>query len=128
MNFNWKPFAVLAAVIIVLFLIGIAFLSIFGAGRYSGGPWMMGPWMMGMGFFWIFPIIGILIMLTFMFIFFNMMAGWKGGPMDWMRQNGPRDNPNQSPIDALVHVCPSCGSAVQTDWNVCPHCGTDLKK
>jgi zinc-ribbon domain len=93
-----------------------------GAG-WPGMWWGMG----GMGFFWIFPLFGLVMMLTMMFFFIGMFTG-RGGPMDWMFGNRPRDNQSRPPFNVGDSVCPSCGSTIQPDWNVCPHCGTNLKK
>jgi hypothetical protein len=121
-NFNWKPFAVVAALIAVLFVIGIGLMA-FSPLIVGGGPGMMGWGMGGMGFFWIFLLFG----LVMMFFFISLVTS-RGGPMGWMFGNWPRDAQSGPPFSAGQSVCPSCGSPVQQDWNVCPHCGTSLKK
>ena len=125
-NSNWRPFAAIAILIVVLFVIGFTLMAFFAGGSGAGWPgmwWMMG----GMGFFWIFPVIGIVMMLTMMFHFISIFTG-RGGPMDWMFGNRWRDNQPRPPSNVGDLVCPSCGSAIQPDWNVCQYCGTNLKK
>ncbi len=123
---NWKPFAVLAGIVGLLFIIlmfVMSFAMLGALNRGIAGPGFGMPWFgWGMGFFWIFPVIGFLIMLTFMFLMMRMMFR-AGGPMGWM---------TGSMSDALhgakQAACRTCGRAVQTDWQVCPHCGTSLTR
>mgnify|MGYP001571049722 CR=1 FL=1 len=113
-NFNWKPFATVATLFTLLFVIGLGVMTFSRPviGDWPGVWWGMG----GMGFFWILPLFGLVMMLTMMFVFVNMMIS-RGGPTGWIFVNWPRN-----------FTCPSCGSPVQQDWKVCPHCGASLKQ
>ncbi len=124
---NWKPLAIFMIVIgAIAFLIFLGF-SLMASWGNSGGVW--GPGMWGMGFFWIFPVFGFVIMLTMMIFFFTVVFR-HGGPMNWMRQSDPQHNHNvytQPHSDKATKFCPSCGEPVESDWLVCPKCLTALK-
>lgn len=119
---NWKPFAALAVIVGLLFIVmvfGMSFATLGTFDRGYAGPGFVMPWFgWGMGFFWIFPVFGFVMMLVFMFLMMNMVFR-TGGPMAEMFGS---DTPvKKGP------ACPSCGRAVEPDWLRCPYCGENLK-
>jgi hypothetical protein len=88
-DFNWKPCAAVAAHIALMLAIGVGLIA-FSQPVVGGEPGMMLWGMGGMGFFWIFPVLGLVMMLSIMFIFISI-ATTRAGPMGWMFGNLPRD-------------------------------------
>lgn len=106
---NWTIVAIVAVALLFV-------ASLFGGGGYGRGmmgPGMMGGWgfspfgWIGMALMWLIPI-GFLV-LTVLGIVWLVRAIGSGN------QSG---RPGQA--------CPSCGHAVQGDWQNCPYCGTQL--
>lgn len=104
--------------VVIILAVALLFVASLFGGRGYGGWGMMGPGMMGrsgfspfgwigMTFMWLIPI-GFLV-LTVLGIVWLVRAIGSG---------------NQS--GRLGQACPSCGRAVQSDWQNCPHCGTQL--
>lgn len=118
---NQRPLMILLAVVALLIVAGfgaVAALALSASRPFS-------PGVGGMGFFWVFPVFGFVIMLTMMFFFFSLITRQRG-PMDWMRDNWSGHTQYQPHRDQAGLHCPSCGSATRQDWIVCPHCGTSL--
>jgi len=99
-------FAVLAAAVILLVLLGIASEVFYGrhyarsiAPTWGGMP--MGPWMFwGGGIMWIFPLIGLVVFLFIIYFVFTRGFGGSGPFGGWGGQGG--GNPGlQSPTDVL---------------------------
>jgi hypothetical protein len=120
---NWTMVVVFTVVLVFAFLVG---LSLFGGWLYGGwgmmgargmGPGMMGRWgfspsgwvgMFGMMFMWLIPL-GILALVVLGIVgLFRSVSKGGGGPV----------TPDRT--------CPSCGRAIQADWQHCPFCGQTL--
>ena len=119
---NWKPFAALAAIVGLLFIVLMFVMSFATFGAFNRGyaaPGFVMPWFgWGMGFFWIFSVLGFFVMLTFMFLMMSTMFR-AGGSMAWM--SGGTTPTKKGP------ACPTCGRVVEAEWLRCPYCGEDLK-
>jgi hypothetical protein len=127
---NWMQVAVFAAVVVLVFAVGMGVLSSLWGGGY-GGYGMMGPGMMGgnrgygpsgmMGgyggglFGWLFMLPMCLFPLGFLAL---LVIG-----IVWLVRtvSGPQ---SAAPVSK---VCPECHSAVQAGWKACPHCGATLE-
>ncbi len=108
-DFNWKPFVIFGFVMAAIMLIAISIMA-----RSNSGPWAgdgFGPGMMSGGFFWILPILGFVMMMMFIGVFFSMFSR-RGGPGDWMGGGRPRDPQSHSNSDPDDSHCPSCGTPV----------------
>jgi len=114
------------AIGILLFLVlllGLSLFSFWGWGGGMMGPGMMGGWGMTGSWGWGWP--GFFLMLAFPLGFLVLLilgVVWlirlTGGA-----QAGPPAPPPAAPSGK---TCPSCGKAVQEDWQLCPYCGESL--
>ena len=113
---NWRALLTIGAlVVLVVIIVNVAFSAIwthgapsgaYGNGSYGPGT-LMGPSMWGgMGFFWIFPVIG----LVFMLLFFGVIGRAFFGNTAQTRPTGSE-------------ACRNCGQAMEAAWIACPHCG-----
>jgi hypothetical protein len=137
---NWAQVAVFSGVTLLVLLIGLSFLSFgWGGGGMMGpgmmgpgtmGPGTMGPGMMGgrggsVGGSW--GVLGGLLSLVGLLIPLGLLALLALGGVWLFRQvnlsQGPAARPAQLASD---ETCPSCGRAVQADWQLCPYCGQGL--
>ncbi len=127
---NWTPIAVVGIAILVVLLVGIGFLVPgWGWGGMMGGwgmmgPGMMGTWGSGWGWLgWLFALIGLLIPLSF-------LALLALGIVWLVRRTSVSQNVSSDSTTATTttggKTCPSCGRAVQDDWQLCPYCGQEL--
>ena len=123
---NWTQVAVFAAVVVLVFAVGIVVLGTLWGGGYG----MMGPGMMGgyrgfgpggmMGgyggglFGWLFLLPMCLVPLAFLTL---LAVG-----IVWL----VRAVSGTQPAASVTKVCSECHSAVQAEWKACPHCGATL--
>jgi len=135
---NWTQVGVFAAIVLVIFVIGVALLPlVFG---WYGGSWAMGPGMMGgqtqggwcpfcggtgrssggfLGgvFGWVFMLmaivfpVGLLVLLILGIVWMARVVS---------RSTAQSASPGQT--------CPHCGKAVEVDWRACPFCQEDLER
>lgn len=127
---SWTQVLVFGLVALLVFVLGIGVLFLAG-GRGMGamGPGMMGPWggrggwcpwCGGMGRFG-GGLLGPIVGLTFACLLpLGLLALLVVGGI-WLARNV--DGGTSQPSNA---ACPSCGRAVEPDWQVCPTCGEDL--
>ncbi|MEW6094598.1 MAG: zinc ribbon domain-containing protein, partial [Chloroflexota bacterium] len=74
------------------------------------GGWGFSPFSwVGMTFMWLIPLGFIVLAVLGVAWLVRLMGG----------------RPNK---DALGQACPSCGRAIQVDWNHCPNCGASLMR
>lgn len=118
---NWKPFILFAGLLGLLFLLGLGLT--FWTGVHTSGVWWPGMW--GMGFFWVFPAFGFVMMLVMMFFFFSVVIR-SGGPMDKFGNSDSQHTHLHTSQRQSNKRCPTCDSPVQADWKVYPYCGTKL--
>ncbi len=135
---KWTQVGVFAAIVFLIFMVGITVLPFFFGGY--GGWGMMGPRMMGgerWGGWWPFcggtgrspggfygGIFGWLFMLPVMLIPLGLLVLLALGII-WVVRTVGRPSGEAEP-SALT--CPKCGKAVEVDWRVCPFCEEDLQK
>ena len=125
---NWKPFVRFATMFAAILIAGFGLMFLWSSGN-SGGSWGAGRWFpgaWGMGFFWIFPVFGLAMMLVMMFFFFNLVST-RRSPMDWFLSDRPQTAHPTTAQHEIDSQCPTCDSIVQPDWKVCPCCGASLK-
>lgn len=121
-NFNWRMLLAIGAVSAVVALVVIVVSAAFSAmwahgapnGSYGNGPYgpgtMMGPMMWGgMGFFWIFPFIGFLLIVIVLGLIGSLLFGNAG------RLQSPG-------TPRTLEACKNCRRALETDWIACPYC------
>ena len=135
---NWTHIVAFAAIVLVIFIIGIMLLPlVFG---WSGVSWSMGPGMMGgqtqggwcpfcggtgtssgwgFGgvFGWFFMLMAILFPVGLLVLLILGIA--------WVVRAVSRPT-NQTPSSG--QTCPKCGKAVEVDWRACPFCQEDLER
>ena len=110
---NWTQVGVFAAVVLLVFLVGVSLLG--NVGGYGGmmGPGMMSGWgiapfgWLGMIFMWLVP-------LSFVAL---LVAG-----IVWLLRAG--NDTSRTPSE--TGSCPDCGRPTQTDWQYCPYCKQKL--
>ena len=133
---NWTRVGVFAAIVVVIFVIGVTLLPlVFG---WYGGSWAMGPGMMGgqtQGgwcpfcggtgtnsgwgsggvFGWFFMLMAILFPMGLLVL---LILG-----VVWLVRGSsrPRGSAPEPP-----RGCPECGKPVAGDWHHCPECGHGL--
>ncbi len=117
---NWTQVVVFAAVVLVVFVLGIAFLPFLFGGWGMMGPGMMGGWALRYG------VLSWLLMLTAMALPLGLLILLILGTV-WLARgvSGPGAVPPPAPPS--VQTCPNCGQAVQLDWRLCPYCGESLQ-
>lgn len=127
---NWRSFVSLGlATLIVIVGVGLVFSSGMMHGPWGAapgwGPWTAGPWMWGMmGFFWIFPLLGLIVML----VLFTFMRGvHTHGDQAKLPARVTSDSVPQTAV-AEREACRHCGKSVDADWVVCPYCGSTLAR
>ncbi len=131
---NWTQIGVFAAIVLVVFLVGITLLSFL-----FGGWGMMGRGMMGRGwtegwcpfcggtgrypggffggiFGWTFMLMATLFPLGLLAL---LVLG-----IVWLVRTASRPASQAEPRS--VQTCRKCGKAVKVDWRVCPFCEEDL--
>jgi hypothetical protein len=130
---NWTQIGVFAAIVLVVFLIGITLLPFL-----FGGWGMMGPAMMGSGsseglcpfcggtgrstggffggiFGWVSILTGMLLPLGLLVL---VILG-----IVWLVRAGSQPPSGTPPAP---RACRKCGKPVAVDWRVCPFCEEDL--
>ena len=131
---NWTQIAVFAAIVVVIFIVGIMVLP------FLFGGWGMGPGMMGGGsqegwcpfcggtgrspggffggmFGWFVMLMAILFPLGFLVL---VILG-----IVWLVRTVHRP-PGE--IARAPKPCPHCAKPVDVDWRACPFCEEDLMK
>ncbi|TKJ28808.1 MAG: hypothetical protein CEE40_10395 [Chloroflexi bacterium B3_Chlor] len=134
---NWTQIGVFAAIVLVIFLVGITVLPFLFGGYGAWG--MMGPGMMGGesssgwcpfcggtgrspgGFYggifgWLFILPAMLFPLGLLVL---LILG-----IVWLARAASRP-PSGAP--AAPGECPECGKPIAGDWRHCPECGHDLE-
>jgi hypothetical protein len=135
---NWTQVGVFAAIVVVIFVIGVTLLPlVFG---WYGGSSAMGPGMMGGqtqggwcpfcggtgrgsgGFFggmfgWAFMLMAVLFPVGLLVL---LILG-----VVWVARAVSRPT-NQSASPG--QTCPHCGKAVEVDWRACPFCAEDFER
>ena len=134
---NWTQIGVFAAIVLVIFLLGITVLPFLFGGFGWGmmGPGMMGgDWSLGWcpfcggtgrspggfygGFFgWLFILPAMLFPLGLLVL---LILG-----IVWLVRAVGRPS---SAVAPSTPECPKCGKAVEVDWRVCPFCEEDLQQ
>jgi len=117
---NWAQVAVFAAVVLVVFILGITVLPFLFGGWGMMGPGMMGGgWYRGYGvplggiFGWLFMLLAMALPLGLLILGLVWLVRGMGG-------QGAISRP------APTRPCPNCGQRVQPDWQLCPYCGQNL--
>ncbi len=125
---NWTQVLVFAAVVLVVFILGITLLSFaFGGWGMMGRGGMMGgwcPWCGGTGRFsggLTGGLFGPLFMLPGLLIPIGLLGLLILGGVWLVRSVGETATP-----PAPTQTCPACGRATQPDWQNCPYCGEEL--
>ena len=126
---NWTQVLVFGAVVLVVFILGITFLSlIFGGWGMMGSGGMMGgwcPWCGGTGRLGGGGLMGGLFGLIFSLLALLIPIGLLGllivGGV-WLVRNVGRATAPPAP----AKTCPGCQQPVQADWQNCPYCGEEL--
>ena len=135
---NWPQVGVFAAIVLVIFVIGVTILP-FVFGWYGGssamGPGMMGGqtqggwcpfcggtgtssgWGSGGVFAWVFVLMAILLPVGLLVL---LILG-----IVWVARAVSRPT-NQS--ESPGQTCPKCGKAVEVDWRACPFCAEDFEQ
>ena len=122
---NWAQIGVFAAIVLVIFLVGMTVLP-FLFGGYGCG--MMGPGMGGRGwsergffgstFGWGFMLIAMMFPLGLLLL---LILG-----IVWLVRSFGRPTSEATPPS--VRTCPHCGKAVEVDWRACPFCEEKLQE
>jgi hypothetical protein len=121
MNTVWKWLPIVIGVFLAAFFLALPFFA--GSGSMMGGGWS-GWGMMGGWGFSPFAWIGMALMMIFMLLIPAGFLALIVFSLAWLVRNyGGGTNPA-----SLGHTCPSCGRAVQPEWQNCPFCGALLKK
>lgn len=138
---NWTQVLVFGAVVLVVFVLGITFLSfarfsaVFGGWEMMGGGGMMGgwcPWGGETGRFGGSGLMGGLFGLIFTLLALLIPIGLLGllivGGV-WLVRNVGRATAGTTKAvvtQAPAKTCPSCGRPTEPDWQNCPYCGEEL--
>ena len=129
---NWTQLGAFAAIVLVIFLVGITAVPfLFGGyggwgmmGRESSGGWC--PFCGGTGrysggffggvFGWVFTLVAMLFPFGLLVL---VILG-----VVWLVRAVSRPASGTAPSP---QACPNCGKPVAADWRLCPHCGEELR-
>lgn len=105
-NYFWILIVLLIIVIVLILPRG---LSYGGVSSMHTGYGMMGGGMIG--FWWIIPVIGLVLIIA---------AGvWLGNFLTFRKHIHPSGE---------SQICPKCSKPTEADWTTCPYCSEPLKK
>ncbi|MGC8484738.1 MAG: hypothetical protein ACP5O6_03770 [Candidatus Baltobacteraceae bacterium] len=126
--YSWRTIIAVAAVaLLAAVVVQAAFSTMWTHGTSAGipynggyGPGRMMPWMWGgMGAFWIFPVVGFLIVLVVLgFILANFSDNARYRRFPGSHTSTPVVQASQS-----LQQCSGCGRGLAPDWVACPYCG-----
>lgn len=131
---NWTQIGVFAAIVLVIFLVGITVLLFlfggYGRGMMGGGwsegwcPFCGGTGRSAGGFFggifgWVFMLMAILFPLGSL-VLLALGVVWLVRTVTPSTSEVPRESPS-------TLACPRCGKAVDVDWRACPFCEEKLQ-
>lgn len=107
---------------------GIALLAS-GSHEAAAGAW--GPWMMSgswgmMGFFWVFPLMGIAVMALVVTLL--VRATSRSSMPQTSRSPSVTTVPTALPTASDATTCGRCGKRVEDEWLTCPYCSKPLEE